>query len=156
LSKSARKIWIWKGAGYTAGVILTIIGVLVLLWILVSWTISETPFSPDLFEATPSIFGVSLGLGLNLTFLHYTIAGFVVLIIGAVLWVAKRKGVPLVEQETVLLYCPSCKANWQEPMAKAQLQSMGYPKTRSLPGRKCPKCAKFIRPKILKTLKAEK
>jgi hypothetical protein len=154
LSKSARKIWIWKGAGYAAGVILTIIGILALLWILVEWAMWSNPFSTDFFEAAPSIFDISLDFGLNLTFLHYTIAGFVVLIIGVALWAAKRKGVPLVEQETVLLYCPSCKASWQEPMAKAQLQSMGYPKTRSLPGRKCPKCAKFIRPKILKTLKA--
>lgn len=153
MSKSARKIWIWKGAGYTVGVILTIIGVLLLLFVLWWWVTWNPPF-PDLWTAEPLIFGIQLPI--PLTLMHYTIAGFVFLIIGAALWATKRKGVPLVEQETVLLYCPSCKAHWQEPMAKAQLQSMGYPKTRSLPGRKCPKCAKFIRPKILKTLKAEK
>jgi ABC-type multidrug transport system fused ATPase/permease subunit len=150
LSKSGQKIWIRKGADYTVGVILTFIGVLVLLFVLWWWVTWNPPF-PDLLTAEPSLFGIELPIALTL--MHYTIAGFVFLLVGSVVWAAKRKGVPLVEQETVLLYCPSCKANWQEPMAKAQLQSMGYPKTRSLSGRKCPECAKFIRPKILKTVK---
>jgi len=81
------------------------------------------------------------------------ILGFVLLIGGVAILVGRRERVTVVEEVSTLLECPFCKNQWRESLSKAHLESMGYPKVRTLSRRKCTKCAKFMRPKIVSTKK---
>lgn len=143
-----------KKSGYALGVILCIIG-LILLLIVVWKAWQEGIFSsveslsdfPSFLWETPFI--VDVGIGLRLV--HYTLFGFILLIAGGVILVVRREKVRVVEEVTALLECPLCKNQWREPLAKAQLKSMGYPEVRTLTRRRCSNCGKFIRPKIVTT-----
>lgn len=144
-----------KKSGYVLGLILCIIGVIMLL--IVGWKTwqhgvfsSSDPLSDFyvlLLETPDVIFGI------DLIPLYYTIVGFVLLIVGGVILVVRREKVRVVEEVTALLECPLCKNEWREPIAEAQLKSMGYPEVRTLTRRRCANCGKFIRPKIVKTEK---
>jgi len=141
-----------KKPGYTIALALCIVGVLMLL--IVVWKTWEEGVysSPDILSAlSDSLFTTTLGLGLQL--IHYTILGFALIIVGVAILVARREKVTVVEEVSVLLECPSCKNQWRESLSKEHLESMGYPKVRTLSRRKCSNCAKFIRPKIVSTEK---
>jgi len=107
---------------------------------------SISAFTDSLWMSYPDI---SLGIGLQL--IHYTILGFVLLVGGIVILVGRRERVTVVEEVSALLECPFCKNQWRESLSKAHLESMGYPKVRTLSRRKCSSCAKFMRPKIVST-----
>jgi len=92
---------------------------------------------------------IDLGIGLKL--IHYTFLGAVFLVAGSAILVARRERVTVTEEVTVMLECPHCKNQWRETMSKPHLKSMGYPNVRTISRRKCSKCAKFIRPKIVAT-----
>lgn len=142
-----------KKSGYALGVILCVIGVILLLIVVwKSWqegvfssTDPLSDFSTLLMETSDIV------LGIDLKPLHYTILGFVLLIVGGVILAVRREKVRVVEEVTALLECPLCKNQWREPIAKAQLKSMGYPEVRTLTRRRCSNCGKFIRPKIVTT-----
>ena len=139
-----------KKPGYTVALALCIVGALMLL--IVIWKTWEDGVysSPDILSAlNNSLFTTNLWLGLQL--IHYTILGFVLLIVGAAILVGRRERVTVVEEVSTLLECPFCKNQWRESLSKAHLESMGYPKVRTLSRRKCSKCAKFMRPKIVST-----
>ena len=143
-----------KKSGYALGLILCIIGlILILIVVWKSWqegifssVESLSDFPTFLWETS---FVIDLGIGLKLV--HYTIFGLVLLVLGSVILAVRREKVRVVEEVTALLECPFCKNQWREPLAKAQLKSMGYPKVRTLSRRKCSNCGKFIRPKIVTT-----
>ena len=143
-----------KKSGYALGVILGIIGVIILL--LVLWNLYQedaltlSDFSKELLEGEFVILGTKLEL-FELKLIHYTLLGVVLLIVGVAILIARREKIRVVEEVSVLLECPQCKNQWREPMSKAHLKSMGYPQVRTLSRRKCSKCAKFIRPKIVTT-----
>lgn len=103
-------------------------------------------FTNSLWTSYPD---TSLGIGLQL--IHYTILGFALLIGGVAILVGRRERVTVVEEVPAVLECPFCKNQWREPLSKAHLESMGYPKVRTLSRRKCSSCAKFMRPKIVST-----
>ncbi|KPV61893.1 MAG: hypothetical protein AOA66_1565 [Candidatus Bathyarchaeota archaeon BA2] len=139
-----------KKSGYALGLLLIIIGIITLLIVL--WKLynvgafaSLAAFSEKLLEKEFTV----LGIGLKL--IHYTLLGVVLLVVGGVILIARRERVRVAEEVSVLLECPQCKNHWQEPLSRTHLESMGYPKVRTLSRRKCPKCAKFIRPKIVTT-----
>jgi len=139
-----------KKSGYALGLLLCIIGIIILL--LVLWNLyqekaltSFSDFSKQLLEENFVILGVGLKL------VHYTLLGIVLLVVGGTILIVRRERVHVAEEVTVLLECPQCKNQWPEPMSKAHLESMGYPNVRTLSRRKCSKCAKFIRPKIVTT-----
>ena len=144
-----RRTILKKKPGYTIALALCIIGALMLLIVL--WkTLNEgtyssiSAFTDSLWMSYPDI---SLGIGLQL--IHYTILGFVLLVGGIVILVGRRERVTVVEEVSALLECPFCKNQWRESLSKAHLESMGYPKVRTLSRRKCSSCAKFMRPKIV-------
>jgi len=146
-----RRTILKKKPGYTIALALCIIGALMLLIVL--WkTLNEgtyssiSAFTDSLWMSYPDI---SLGIGLQL--IHYTILGFVLLVGGIVILVGRRERVTVVEEVSALLECPFCKNQWRESLSKAHLESMGYPKVRTLSRRKCSSCAKFMRPKIVST-----
>jgi len=146
-----RRTILKKKPGYTIALALCIIGALMLLIVL--WkTLNEgtyssiSAFTDSLWMSYPDI---SLGIGLQL--IHYTILGFVLLVGGIVILVGRRERVTVVEEVPALLECPFCKNQWRESLSKAHLESMGYPKVRTLSRRKCSSCAKFMRPKIVST-----
>ncbi|MEA2089540.1 MAG: hypothetical protein U9O89_02115 [Thermoproteota archaeon] len=97
-------------------------------------------------EETYTIWGVSSDVLLKSVF-NGVIYGFVVWLVFSVgtLYSKRRIG-----QVRVLVECSVCKSRWQEVLTKAQLQSMEFPKSRTLSRRKCPNCGKFTRPKIIK------
>jgi len=142
-----------KKSGYALGLSLCIIGIIILL--LVLWNLydadaltSLSKFSEQLLEENFVILGNELTqFGLKLV--HYTLFGVVLLVVGGVILIARRERVRVAEEVSVLLECPLCKNQWRETMSKPTLKSMGYPEVRVLSRRKCPKCAKFIRPKIV-------
>jgi len=146
-----------KKSGYALGVILCIVGVIMLL--LVLWNLyqaealtSLSDFSEELLEGKFVILGTEIKL-IGLKLIHYTVLGVVLLIAGGTILIVRREKIRVVEEVSVLLECPYCKNQWREPMSQEHLKSMGYPQVRTLSRRKCSKCAKFIRPKIVTTKK---
>jgi len=144
-----------KKSGYALGLLLCIIGIIILL--LVLWNLydagaltSLSKFSKQLSEENFVILGNELKL-IGLKLVHYTFLGIVLLVVGGAILIVRRERVRVAEEVTVLLECPQCKNQWREPMSKAHLESMGYPNVRTLSRRKCSKCAKFIRPRIVTT-----
>jgi hypothetical protein len=139
-----------KKTGYALGVLLCVIGILLLAFVLWKLWNAEVFAQPDVFQALMVQLEVSpLGLGLKL--LHYSFMGLIFLFVGAGILVARREKIQVVEEVTALLECPRCKKQWEEPLGKEQLKSMGYPQVKTLSRRKCPSCGKFIRPKIITT-----
>ena len=144
-----------KKTGYALGIALCIIGIIILLVVL--WNLyqaealtSLSDFSKQLLEGEFAVFGIEIKL-IGLKLVHYTLLGIVLLVVGGAILIVRRERVSVVEEVSVLLECPYCKNQWREAMSKPHLESMGYPKVRTLSRRKCSKCAKFIRPKIVAT-----
>ena len=141
-----------KKSGYALGLLLVIIGVIMLL-VLVwkAWEEEVFTSSEPLSELNTILWkkysDISLWIGLKL--IHYTLLGVVLLVVGGAILIARREKVRVAEEVSVLLECPLCKNQWRETMSKPTLKSMGYPEVRTLSRRKCSKCAKFIRPKIV-------
>lgn len=146
-----------KKPGYALGLLLIIIGAIMLLVLV--WKVAEAwpdiSASPNLLSALGEqlleVEYADIALGIGLKLIHYTLLGLVLLVVGCGILVARRERVPVTEEVTVLLECPYCKNQWRESLSKTHLESMGYPKVRTLSRRKCSKCAKFIRPKIVTT-----
>jgi hypothetical protein len=142
-----------KKTGYGLGLSLCIIGIILLLVVVWRWWDAGVFASPDVLSALSASFtDASLGLGLALG--YYVIIGVVLLGIGSAILLLRREKVAVTEGLIVVLECPLCKHQWRESMSKSQLKAMGYPEARTLSRRKCAKCAKFIRPKIIGTRQA--
>ena len=148
-----RRTILKKKPGYTIALALCIIGALVLLIVLwKTWEDGVYSSSDIISTLNTSLFNTTLGIGpLELQLIHYTILGFALLIGGIAILVGRRERVTVVEEVPAVLECPFCKNQWREPLSKAHLESMGYPKVRTLSRRKCSSCAKFMRPKIVNT-----
>ena len=145
-----------KKTGYALGLLLWIIGGVLLLVLVWKWWDTEVFADPDLLSALSASFWVEypdIALGIGLKLIHYAMLGAVLVVAGSAILVARRERVAVTEEVTVLLECRYCKNQWREQMSKAHLESMGYPKVKTLSRHKCPKCAKFIRPKIVSTEK---
>lgn len=145
-----------KKSYYALGLALAIIGLIMLLLVVWRWWATDVFSDPDIMSAiTASFDGADevLGLGLGLSLLYYFILGFILLLVGVVILVLRREKVTVTEETAILLSCPLCKHRWRESMSKNYLQSIGYPNVRTLSRHRCPKCKKFIRPKIVATKK---
>ena len=141
-----------KKSYYALGVALAVFGVTMLLIVVWRWWSTDVFSSSDIVSAINQSFETDLlGLGLGVNLLHGTVLGIVCLVAGSVILVLRREKVTVTEEVTTLLECPLCKHQWNETMSKTHLASIGYPNVRSLSRHRCPKCAKFIRPKITKT-----
>jgi hypothetical protein len=143
-----------KKAGHALGLLLCIIGIIMLLIIVWKLWAEEIFTSSDMLSALKASLWIEytdLTLGIGLKPIHYTVFGIVLLVIDSAILIARRERVSVTEEATVMLECPYCKHQWRESMSKTHLKSMGYPHVRTLSRRKCPKCAKFIRPKITST-----
>ena len=142
-----------KKTGYALGMILLIVGIIMLGLVLWKFWDAGVFSSPDILSALIAQLTTNNPFGIGLQLLHYSIVGVVLLLIGGIILVARREKIQVVEEVTALLECPRarCKHQWEEPLGKEQLKSMGYPQVRTLSRHKCPKCAKFIRPKIVTT-----
>ena len=141
-----------KKSYYALGFALAVFGVMMLLLVVWKWWSTDVFSSPNIISAIRSSFGVEvLDFGLGITLLHSTVLGLVCLVAGSVILVLRREKVTVTEEVTTLLECPLCKNQWQEAMSKTHLESIGYPKVKTLSRHRCPKCAKFIRPKIVQT-----
>ncbi|MFB0501645.1 MAG: hypothetical protein ACETVP_04170 [Candidatus Bathyarchaeia archaeon] len=143
-----------KKTGYALGLLLCIIGGILLLVLLWKWWDTGVFTSSDMLSELSASFleeypDIDLGIGLKL--IHYTFLGAVFLVAGSAILVARRERVTVTEEVTVLLECPQCKNQWRESMSRTHLESMGYPRVRTLSRHKCSKCAKFMRPKIVAT-----
>jgi len=141
-----------KKTGYALGLLLCVIGVIMLLILFWKWWDTGVFTSSNMLSTLTTSFwtdypDVALGIGLKL--IHYAILSIVFLVIGSVILVARREKITVTEEVTILLECPHCKNQWRESTSKTQLESMGYPNVKTLSRRKCSKCAKFIRPKIV-------
>lgn len=142
-----------KKSYYALGAALAIFGFMMLLIVVWKWWDTGVFSNPgNMVSLITESFGTELlGLGLGVTVFHGIIIGVGCLIAGSAILVLRREKVTVTEEVTTLLECPLCKHQWQESMSKSYLQSIGYPNVRSLSRHRCPKCAKFIRPKIAKT-----
>jgi len=123
--------------------------------LIVIWKTWEQGAYVSISDFTDSLFAsyTPFDLGIGMQLIHYTILGFALLVGGVAILVGRRERVAVVEEVSALLECPFCKNQWREPLSKAHLESMGYPKVRTLSRRKCSNCAKFMRPKIVSTEK---
>lgn len=145
-----------KKSYYALGVTLAILGVIIMLIVVWRWWDSGVFSDPNITSALIDSFVKSdqiLGLGVGLSLLPYTLIGIACLVIGSVILVLRREKVTVTEEVTALLECPLCKHQWNESMSQTYIESIGYPTVRTLSRHRCPKCAKFIRPKIVTTKK---
>ncbi len=144
-----------KKTGHALGLLLCIVGII--MFLITAWRLwEEWPMisaSSSLLSAlsTQLLEGEYAVLEIRLKLIHYTILGVVLVVAGFAILVARREKVTVTEEITVLLECPYCKHQWRESMSRTHIKSMGYPRVRTLSRRKCSKCAKFIRPKIVST-----
>jgi len=144
-----------KKTGHALGLLLCIVGII--MFLITAWRLWEEwptiSASSNLLSAlsTQLLEGEYAVLEIRLKLIHYTILGVVLVVAGFAILVARREKVTVTEEITVLLECPSCKHQWRESMSRTHIKSMGYPRVRTLSRRKCSKCAKFIRPKIVST-----
>ena len=140
-----------KKSFYALGGALGVFGVMMLLIVVWRWWNTNVFSNPsNMVPAIIASFETELlGFGSGLTILHGTIIGIGCLIVGSAILVMRREKVTVTEEITTLLECPLCKHQWQEAMSKTHLASIGYPKVKTLSRHRCPKCAKFIRPKIV-------
>jgi hypothetical protein len=141
-----------KKTGYGLGVALCVIGIILLLVVVWKWWDSGVFASSDVLSALSASFlqdfaDISFGIGLRI--LHYIVLGVVLIGIGFAIFLLRREKVVVTEGVTVTLECPLCKFQWHESLSKSNLEAMGYPEARTLSRRKCAKCGKFIRPKII-------
>lgn len=143
-----------KKAGYTLGLAFCIVGIALVVAVL-SKILPEVWGSADPVKTfTDSLwvnyelFGFSIG-----KLVYYITAGVVLLVVGAVILIVRQEKIKVAEEVTVLLECPHCKNQWTENLSKSHLDSMGYPEVRTLSRRRCSKCGKFIRPRIMTTEK---
>ena len=150
-----RMIVLKKKTGYALGFLLCIIGIAILLVVL--WNLyqakaltSLSAVSEQLLEGGLSVLGTEIEI-FGLKLVHYILLSIVLLVVGGVILIARRERIPVVEEANVLLECPYCNNQWQESMSRTHLESMGFPQVRTLSRHKCPKCGKFIRPKIVAT-----
>jgi hypothetical protein len=146
-----------KKTGYGLGLALCIIGIILLLVVVWKWWDAGVFSSSDVLSSLSASFmndysDISLGVGIKL--IHYNVIGAVLVGIGASILLLRREKIAVTEGVTVVLECPFCRSRWQESMSKSHLEAMGYPEVRSLSRRKCAKCAKFMRPKIVETREA--
>ncbi len=146
-----RRTILKKKPGYTIALALCIIGALMLLIVVWKTWEKETYNSVSVFIDSLFVSYSDIALGIGLQLIHYTILGFVLVIGGVAILAGRRERVTVVEEVSALLECPFCKNQWRESLSKAHLESMGYPKVRTLSRRKCSNCAKFMRPKIVST-----
>ena len=143
-----------KKSYYALGIAFAIIGIILLLMVVWRWWVKDVFSSANIFSEMMASFYESdevLGLGMGMSLLPYTIVGLMCILLGSVILVVRRERVTVTEEVTALLECPICKHKWQEAMSKSHLDSIGYPNVKSLSRHRCPKCAKFIRPKITST-----
>jgi hypothetical protein len=142
-----------KKTGYALGILLCVIGVLMLGLVLWNLWQAEVFRSQDVLLALSGQLWEELSIisGAGLKLVHYSMIGIILLFVGGGILVARREKIQVVEEVTVLLECPRCKTQWNEPLSKEQLKSMGYPQVRTLSRHKCSNCGKFIRPKIVTT-----
>jgi hypothetical protein len=141
---------------YALGLTIAILGFILLLVVVWRWWDMGVFSSSNIISAINSSFGTEdpvLGLGMGLTLFPYTILSIAFIVVGSVILVLRKEKVTVTEEVTVLLECPICKHQWQESMSQTYLESIGYPTVRTLSRHRCPKCAKFIRPKIAATKK---
>jgi hypothetical protein len=148
-----RRTILKKKPGYTIALALCIIGALMLLIVLWKTWQDKVYSSSNIISAlNTSLFNTTLGIGpIELQLIYYTVLGGILLIGGVAILVGRRERVTVVEEVSAILECPFCKNQWRESLSKAHLESMGYPKARTLSRRKCSSCAKFMRPKIVST-----
>jgi len=143
-----------KKPGYTIALALCIIGAIMLLLVIwKTWDDGVYSSSDVLSALGTSLFNTTLGIGFGLQLIYYTIFGFVLLVGGVAILVGRRERVTVVEEVSALVECPFCKYQWRQSLSKTHLESMGYPKVRTLSRQKCVQCAKFMRPKIVSTEK---
>ena len=143
-----------KKTGYRLGLSMVIIGIITLLVVVWKWWTEGIFMSSDMLSAlneslTSKYADISLGIGLQIV--HYIAVGFVLIVVGSVFLLIRREKVAVTEGLTVTLECPLCKNQWQESLSKSNLEGMGYPEARTLSRRRCAKCGKFVRPKIMQT-----
>jgi len=140
-----------KKTGYALGLLLCIVGIILILILVWGFWEAWPTASTDMFSAlgTTLLEGSLVLLGIEVKLMYYAIFGIPLLIVGGAILIARREKVTVTEETTVLLECPQCKNQWRESMSKTHLDSMGYPNVKTLSRRKCSKCAKFIRPKIV-------
>ncbi|RLI46404.1 hypothetical protein DRO69_03170 [Candidatus Bathyarchaeota archaeon] len=148
-----RRTILKKKPGYTIALALCIIGALMLLIVVWKTWQDKVYSSSNIISAlNTSLFNTTLGIGpIELQLIYYTVLGVILLIGGVAILVGRRERVTVVEEVSAILECPFCKNQWRESLSKAHLESMGYPKVRTLSRRKCSSCAKFMRPKIVST-----
>jgi len=89
----------------------------------------------------------AIGLGVKgLQLLDYLVGGVALACLAGGL--SKRRVDRRVKEVTLTLECLKCLHVWEEPMPWISLQLMDYPRVKNLDRSRCPKCGKFVRPKI--------
>lgn len=156
MSRTLKKMVVEKRGRYGTGMFILILGLITLFGSLIlayldftgTWTggIWKSDIISVLMEPRD---GQSISLGVGLRLIHYVIAGVTLTILGGGLTASAMKMTPLIEEVTITLMCTSCKNQWEESIAKTSLESMGYPSVKSLSRRRCSKCGRFIRPRIV-------
>jgi len=132
-----RRILRREKSGFTLGLILCLVGLILLavvLWkVWAHFSVSQLALS-DLWSLLWTEQLDFFGVGFKL--IYFTTLGAVIFFFGAIMMALSQKWFTL-PGETILLTCPYCKNQWRARRAKGWAE--------------CPHCRQFVQPQVMKT-----
>ena len=155
LSKSVRKITVVQNSSHILGLILTLLGLTPIIAVLSNAWASGVSFL-DLSALNGFLWNsrFNVGFGIGFEFIYLIIAGAVMILLGVYLLARETERVEevtvITEDVIATLECTNCRYQWTEYFPKTQLESMGFPRNRTISRRKCLACGRFTRPKIMR------
>lgn len=156
LSRSVRKITIVRNSTRISGSLLTLLGLAFIVAALSNaWASGVSLLDLSAFNGFLWTNRLNIGFGIEFEYIYLVIAGAITVLLGVSLLALKPSRIEEVtvigEGVTVTLECGFCGYRWKELFSETQLESMGFPKNRTISRRKCLACGRFTRPRIVKT-----
>jgi len=155
LSRSVRKIIVVQSSSHIFGLVFTLLGLTPIIVVLSNaWASGVSFLDLSLLNGFLWTNRFNVGFGIGFKFIYLIIAGAVMILLGVYLLARETERIEevtvITEDVTVTLECTNCGYRWNEYFPKTQLESMGFPRNRTISRRKCLVCGRFTRPKIMR------
>ena len=155
LSRSVRKTMIVQNPTRISGLILTFVGLAFIIAVLSNaWASGVSFLDLPMFNEFLWTTGFNIGFGIQFKLVYLVIAGAITILLGVSLLARRTERIEevtiITDDVTTTLECTVCGYRWNEIFSETQLDSMGYPRNRTISRRKCVVCGRFTRPKIVK------
>ena len=154
LSRSVRKTMIIQSPTRISGLVLTFLGSSFIIAVLsYAWASGVSFLNLSAFNEFLWTNRLNTGFGIQFELIYLIIAGAVTILLGVSLLARRTERIEevtvITDDVTTTLECTVCGYQWKEIFSQTQLESMGFPRNRTISRRKCPVCGRFTRPKIV-------